>query len=375
MNVMLQRHAAKHIYIVPDGLRELMTDISREVLRSDPTNMYTFIADYLEALLLTRENARVAARLVQSITEITTTTCEFLKNTGMEIVDVKRIVSIIRRTFKSRIKDDAEHIALDRTTEEFDEINIISDIINEADISPEQGEEAARIIQRAYREFKVRKEKERELLSGMIDWRVAARSAIYLYRQTGVTNEEANRAATLIKAAYKGYYTRKVMKKLAEESKKLYQEEENVEECDDDETHVLGISDSKMVKINYETVIPHVDFGDVTDVDENIKESEYIQVAEPPPSLEEPAGSTTSAIASFAVQQILKDTFLAVAEEEDEIEGELTKEFEPLGEPSNSEIAEEVQESPTAKDETEGKHSNIIKAEMLLLDNLPITVK
>lgn len=40
---------------------------------------------------------------------------------------------------------------------------------------------------------------ERELLSGMVDWRVAARSAIRLYRKTGVTYEEANRAATLIK--------------------------------------------------------------------------------------------------------------------------------------------------------------------------------
>lgn len=32
MNAMLQRHNAKFIYAVPDGLRELMSDISREVL-------------------------------------------------------------------------------------------------------------------------------------------------------------------------------------------------------------------------------------------------------------------------------------------------------------------------------------------------------
>lgn len=31
MNAMLQRHNAKFIYTVPDGLRELMSDISREV--------------------------------------------------------------------------------------------------------------------------------------------------------------------------------------------------------------------------------------------------------------------------------------------------------------------------------------------------------
>lgn len=58
MNPMLQRHCAKFIYIVPDGLRELMSDISREVIRTQPENVYTYIADYLDALMITRENAR-----------------------------------------------------------------------------------------------------------------------------------------------------------------------------------------------------------------------------------------------------------------------------------------------------------------------------
>lgn len=31
MDVMLQRHCARYIYVVPDGLKELMSDISREV--------------------------------------------------------------------------------------------------------------------------------------------------------------------------------------------------------------------------------------------------------------------------------------------------------------------------------------------------------
>lgn len=66
-------------------------------------------------------------------------------------------------------------------------------------VSPEKAEEAAIIIQTAYRQFKEKQEKQRELLKGLVDWRIAARSAIYLYKKTGVTKEEANRAATLIK--------------------------------------------------------------------------------------------------------------------------------------------------------------------------------
>ena len=36
MDVLLQKHEAKHIYKVPEGLRELCTDISREVFTRNP---------------------------------------------------------------------------------------------------------------------------------------------------------------------------------------------------------------------------------------------------------------------------------------------------------------------------------------------------
>ncbi|XP_023027434.2 uncharacterized protein [Leptinotarsa decemlineata] len=316
MNVMMQRHAAKYIYIVPDGLRELMSDISREVLRSQPKDVYTFIADYLEALLITRENARVAARLVQSITDITTTTCEFLEATGMRRAEADKIVSIIQKTFKKHVQEQ-ESFAFDRLSEEVEEVNIISDIIDEAKISPEKGEQAAIIIQHAYQNFKRRKQKEKELLSGIIDWRVAARSAIKLYRRTGVTNEEANRAATLIKKAYKGYYTRQMIKKLNVENRNLYEEkepevietgpeetEESVasEEIEQDQQEPK-LSDSKCVKINYDTVIPHVNFGDV---DYAVKETEETSQSKERTT---ERTSTTSAVISSALQSILDSAF------------------------------------------------------------------
>ena len=101
---------------------------------------------------------------------------------------------------------------------------MISYILKQSEPYHQNEEAAAEIIQRAFRAFKKRHDNEKKLLAGMIDWRVAARSAIHLYRKTGVTYEEANRAATLIKAAYKGYYTRKVMRRLAEEEKTLHED-------------------------------------------------------------------------------------------------------------------------------------------------------
>ncbi|XP_056633867.1 uncharacterized protein LOC130898999 [Diorhabda carinulata] len=302
MNVLLTRHAAKYIYCIPEGLRELMTDISREVLRSQPENMYLFIADYLEALLITRENARIAARMVQSITEIAEATVEFLQQSGLDKPQVDKIVEIIHEAFKKRIRDDVITIQAEQQTEEIEEANIIADILEQAEIPSDLAEESAKIIQQAYRKFKTRKQMERQLLSGIIDWRIAARSAIRLYRQTGVTNEEANRAATLIKAAYKGYYTRRIMKKLKDEQKFLHPmleeeevaiEPEEAQEFDFEYKQMYSV-DSKTVKIDYDTVIPHVDFGDVTTA-EAAKEEIVTQKKE----------STPSAIISYALDKIL----------------------------------------------------------------------
>lgn len=39
----------------PEGLTELLCDITREVLREQPDCVFTFCADYLDAMLRTRE--------------------------------------------------------------------------------------------------------------------------------------------------------------------------------------------------------------------------------------------------------------------------------------------------------------------------------
>lgn len=55
---------------IPDGLKELMTDISREVLREQPENIYEFIADYLEGMEITREHKGSNAKLINQISTI-----------------------------------------------------------------------------------------------------------------------------------------------------------------------------------------------------------------------------------------------------------------------------------------------------------------
>lgn len=100
MNVVLQRHGARYIYPIPEGLKELMSDISREVLRSQPEQMYAFIADYCDCLFITRENARIACSLVASLTDCSLTIVELLERTGMERSDAEEKASIIQRAFR-----------------------------------------------------------------------------------------------------------------------------------------------------------------------------------------------------------------------------------------------------------------------------------
>lgn len=58
MDALLQVHGAKRVFPIPEGLKELSSDIIREVLRHQPECIHAFIAEYLETMLLLREKAR-----------------------------------------------------------------------------------------------------------------------------------------------------------------------------------------------------------------------------------------------------------------------------------------------------------------------------
>ncbi|KAF5298624.1 hypothetical protein FQR65_LT09720 [Abscondita terminalis] len=238
MNILLQRHKARYIYVIPEGLRELMSDISREVLRSQPEKMLTFIADYLDALMITRENARVAARTVENITNIAVTIADLLINAGMSREEANLISEATQKVFQKYVADKEAH-KYSLSPEPFQETDLTLEIMGEFELPDPQKEQAALIIQRAFRLFKQREDRARDLLMGMVDWRIAARSTMRLYRKLDVTFEEANRAATLIKAAYKGYYTRRLMKRLLQKSKEI-EETTKVIVCEEEGENVLG---------------------------------------------------------------------------------------------------------------------------------------
>lgn len=139
-----------------------------------------------------------------------------------------------------------------------DDDTITQKIIAECGIDPQTAESAAAVIQRAFKDFQTRQS---NLLYGTIDWRVAARSAIQLYRKTGVSPEEAKRAATLIKAAYKGYYTRKALQSLRRREEEIESSAETFE-IKSPSLSAASTEKKSKVRIDFSTVLPRVNFDD-----------------------------------------------------------------------------------------------------------------
>ncbi|KAL6435861.1 hypothetical protein ACFW04_005615 [Cataglyphis niger] len=228
MNVLLQKHGAKHIYEVPEGLRELCTDIAREVLRSQPRNIYCFVADYIEALLITRENAKIAVKVVNNILLRSQAILNILYRSGLSLEQIACAAPRIQRAFRTyldAVDMRAYQVCDDGTCDEMSKISL-QNILQATGTSLEQAEKSAVIIQAAFRGHY-----ERMLLNesqGITQWQRAAMRTLEILRKAGASQAEASNAAILIQATYRGYYTRRNLK-----LKMMSTQEENTAEEDD----------------------------------------------------------------------------------------------------------------------------------------------
>ncbi|CAH2087694.1 unnamed protein product [Euphydryas editha] len=104
MNDLLQSQIHESCKLaLPEGLKDLMSDISREVLRAQPQNLYHFIANYLESLLEVREALAIACNICSETCECT---CESgLRNelmaVGLDEEDLDKAVKIIQEHLRS----------------------------------------------------------------------------------------------------------------------------------------------------------------------------------------------------------------------------------------------------------------------------------
>ncbi|XP_024938581.1 uncharacterized protein LOC107265527 isoform X3 [Cephus cinctus] len=212
MDVTLQKHSCKHIYRVPDGLQELCSDIVREVLRTQPEDIYCFVADYVDALLITRENAKVAVKVVNNVVLGSESIVAILQSTGLKLDGIALASKRIQKAFQvylELMETPNEQTRKETIFEEQSRLSI-SNILESTGTSRDQAIEAATRIQAAFRGHYERLRMGE--LRGEIQWQRAASNTLEILRKAGVSKEEATNAAILIQSTYRGYYTRRNMK-------------------------------------------------------------------------------------------------------------------------------------------------------------------
>ncbi|VVC98787.1 unnamed protein product [Leptidea sinapis] len=96
MNELLQKHGCANVFSVPEGLKELMTDISREVLREQPAKIFDFISSYLSVLLITREHGVMAVKILDDLCDCRPSVSEHLIALGFERSDSNKFADIIK---------------------------------------------------------------------------------------------------------------------------------------------------------------------------------------------------------------------------------------------------------------------------------------
>uniref|UniRef100_A0A1B6LLY3 RIIa domain-containing protein n=1 Tax=Graphocephala atropunctata TaxID=36148 RepID=A0A1B6LLY3_9HEMI len=171
MNYTLQLHGERILYQVPPGLYELMSDISREVLRDQPGLLYQYIAHYLETLIKVRDCSKVAEEVVVNSLDENLEILAYIDSLGTTweaANSAARKIQGAARRFRSKkelqlkLKFQQEKKA---ATEFYLESRDFQDFVETLHVDFDSPNRASSILLDAYKEFIGREEKGEELRS------------------------------------------------------------------------------------------------------------------------------------------------------------------------------------------------------------------
>ncbi|XP_063540063.1 uncharacterized protein LOC134749089 [Cydia strobilella] len=188
---------------LPEGLKDLMADISREVLRAQPENLYHFIADYLSSLLVAREHLFIAARVCDDV--CTNTCCADLEGElralSLSEDDVQKSLDIISGYFSSG---------------EVKEGNLLQKLVRETGIDSKALPAVQNAVRRAFLRHQLNKSTQVESSSTdseMHETSLAAKHTLKIYKKvTESPDINYDYVASKIQAAYRAYNVRRLRK-------------------------------------------------------------------------------------------------------------------------------------------------------------------
>lgn len=203
MDFLCQKHRKlSEVVPVPEGLRELMADITREVLRFQPNNLEGFIAEYLEAMLLTRELCCIANRTVEDILDSSCMIAELLQKEGIPQDQVESAVKIVQEEFKFHAEEIGEKDPLK-------ELNIINRLINDCDLSVEQAQKASGVIEDAWYHYYQRNKEHPVRLNPDVSQHEAVKNTLLVHQKSKATralNESKKNLQTSLIGYSEGSY-------------------------------------------------------------------------------------------------------------------------------------------------------------------------
>lgn len=191
---------------MPEGLRELMSDITREVLRYQPENIESFIADYLEAMLLTRELCHIANQTIEDVLDSSCQIVEYLRKDGVTVKQAESAVEIMKDEFRNHIGNMGED-------EPMKELNIINRLVNECKLTIDQAQSATDIIESAWCHYYQRNKQNVAKVSPAIAQHDAVRNTLLVYQKTKASCLEMKEKAKLLEPGLRGYSERKTQLK------------------------------------------------------------------------------------------------------------------------------------------------------------------
>ncbi|KAJ8714748.1 hypothetical protein PYW07_002973 [Mythimna separata] len=215
MNELLQKHGCSTVFSVPDGLRELMSDITREVLRWQPAKLLDFIANYLSALLITREHGIMAVKILEDLCDCRPTVSEHLLQIGLERPQAEGLAAII--------KEEIEKDQPVEGKEKVKEVDILKKVLHRYPLDEEMSAKVCQVARNAYRDYWYRKNFMQKTVKSVPEeaWEKAAQHTLDMYKKTNPSMSELRRATEKIQAAYRGYHVRRnVLKHLAPTKRK-----------------------------------------------------------------------------------------------------------------------------------------------------------
>ncbi|KAJ2949384.1 hypothetical protein O0L34_g15297 [Tuta absoluta] len=196
---------------LPEGLQDLMSDISREVLRAQPKNLLQFITKYLGALLVTRENLTAAAAVCDDVCD---NMCaagldDELRYRGIEEEHIKVIEEIVDEYLK---KTGSGKLVVK-------EGDLIAKIMRKTSVAANQIFDIKEAVRTAFLRQQAYNTTIFELSpDGSMDSIArATQHTLDLYRKSKPSDEEYHRAALKIETAYRAFGVRR--QKLTEKSK------------------------------------------------------------------------------------------------------------------------------------------------------------